>query len=60
MCTSLNHDCIRNKWRSPRGIMAKVLDCGLEVSGFQLQSSYYVHFRTNDLSKDMKLLIPQL
>ena len=25
----------------------KVLDCGIEVSQFDLQSSYYVHFWTN-------------
>ena len=27
-----------------RGVMAKVLDCDLEASEFELQSRYYVHF----------------
>ena len=30
-----------------KGVMAKVLDCGLEVSEFELQSRYNVFFRTN-------------
>ena len=33
---------------SPRGVMVKVLDCGLEVSEFELQLRYY--FRTNSLA----------
>ena len=37
----------RNTADSPRGVKAKVLDCGLEVNGFELQSQYYVCFRTN-------------
>ena len=37
--------------------MAKVLHCGLEVSEFDLQAWYYVHFQTNILRKGMKLLI---
>ena len=40
-----------NTFSSPRGIMAKELDCGFEVSEFELQSCYYVHFRTNTLGK---------
>ena len=39
------------------GEMAKVLDCGLEVSEFELQSCYYVHFRTNTFEKAMNPLI---
>ena len=42
---------------SPRGVMVKAIDCGIVVSGFELQSRYYVHFRTNTLGKDMKLII---
>ena len=34
--------------------MTKVQDCGLEVSEFELQSGYYVHFRTNTFEKIMK------
>ena len=28
-----------------RGVIAEVLDCGLDVSEFELQFSYYVHFQ---------------
>ena len=41
----------------PHDIMLKVLDCGLEVSKFQLQSSYYFHFQTNIFEKVIDLLI---
>ena len=44
--------------KSPHGIMAKVLNCSLEVIEFELQSHYYAHFLTNTLGKGMKLLIP--
>ena len=37
----------------PRGVMVKAVDCGIIVSKFELQSDYYVHFRTNTLGKDM-------
>ena len=36
--------------------MVKVLDCSLEVSEFEHKSRYYVHFQTNNLSKDMNPL----
>ena len=32
--------------------MAKVLDCNLEVSKFDLQLCYYIHFQTNALGKE--------
>ena len=38
--------------------MAEVLDCGLEVSEFERQSCYYVHFQNNTLGKRMNFLIP--
>ena len=41
----------------PRGVMVKMLDCGIVLSEFELQSLYYVHFRTNALGKGMKPLI---
>ena len=41
----------------PRGIMVKVMDCGIVVSKFELQSRYYDHVRTNTLGKSMNLLI---
>ena len=37
----------------PRGVMVKVMDCGIVVSEFVLQSRYYVHFRANTLGKGM-------
>ncbi len=41
----------------PRGVMVNVMDCGIVVSEFVLQSCYYVHFRTNTLGKGMNSLI---
>ena len=35
-------------------VMVKALDCGIIVSGFELQSRYYVHFQANILGKGMK------
>ena len=31
--------------------MVKLLDGGLEINKFEIQSRYYVHFRTNSLGK---------
>ena len=39
------------------GEMVKVPDCGLELSKFELQSRYYVHFRTNAQAKRMNPII---
>ena len=41
----------------PRGIKVKTLDNGIVVSEFELQSLYYVHFRTNTFGKGMNPLI---
>ena len=41
----------------PRGVMVKAMNCGVVVSGFVLQSRYYVYFRANTLRKGMKPLI---
>ena len=38
-----------NNMGGPRGVMVKVMDCGIVVSEFVLQSRYYVHFRANTL-----------
>ena len=38
--------------------MSKVVDCRLDVSKFELQLRYYVHFRTNTLGKCMNARIP--
>ena len=40
-----------------RGVMVKVMDYGIVESEFELQSRYYIHFRTNTLGKGMNLLI---
>ena len=37
----VQEDAVLERGR-PRGVMAKVLDCSLEVSEFELQSNYYV------------------
>ena len=42
------------------GVVAKVLDCDIVVSEFELLSRYRVHFRSNNIGKSMNLLIPQL
>ena len=41
----------------PRGVMVKAMDCGIVVSEFELQSCYYVHFRSNTLGKGINPLI---
>ena len=47
------------KWEMSRhGVVAEVPDCDIVVSKFELQSRYYVHFRTVTLEKGMKPLIP--
>ena len=44
-------------WGCPRGVMVKVMNCGIVVREFVLQSRYYVHFRANTLGKGMNPLI---
>ena len=41
----------------PRGVMVKAMDSGIVEGEFELQSRYYVHFRTNTLGKGMNPLI---
>ena len=41
----------------PRGVMVEVMDCGIVVSEFVLQSCYYVHFRASTREKWMNPLI---
>ena len=43
-------------WESLGGIVANVLDCGLEVSEFELQLRCYVQFWTNALGKGINSL----
>ena len=40
-----------------RGISIETMDCKIVVSDFELQSRYYVHFRTNTLGKGMNPFI---
>ena len=37
--------------------MSKVLDSGFEVSKFNVQLCYYIHFQTNTLGKGMRAFI---
>ena len=43
--------------RPPHGVMVKVMDCGIVVSEFVLQSHCYDLFRANTLGKGMNPLI---
>ena len=45
------------KRESHWSIMAEMMDYGHKVIEFELQSRYYVHFRTNTLGKVMNPLI---
>ena len=55
---SLIVDIFHDFWQGcPRGVMVKVMDCGIVVSEFVLQSHYYIHCRANTLGKDMNPLI---
>ena len=40
-----------------RGIVVKMLDCSLEVSEFEFQPCYNVHFQTNTFEKGMNIFI---
>ena len=46
-----------DRWGGPRGVTVKVMDCGVVVREFVLQSYYYVYFQANTLGKDMNPLI---
>ena len=51
----------KQEWGCPRGVMVKVMGCGIVVSEFVLQSRYYVHFRENSLGKGIDpLIIPAM
>ena len=54
ICFSLS---TRNCRECPRDVMVKVMDCGIVVSEFVLQSCYHVHFQTNTQCKGMNHLI---
>ena len=44
-------------WGSHRGAVVNMFDRNIEVSEFELKSSYYVHFRTITIGKGMNPLI---
>ena len=46
----------KNKRGNPCGVVANVLNFDIVQSEFELQSNYYVHFRTNILEKDTNLV----
>ena len=52
-----NNENIKN-CDSPLRVIAKVMDCSLEVIEFKLLSRYYVHFPTNTLGKSKSAFIP--
>ena len=49
-------DCFQ---RSFSGVVANLLDCGIVVSEFELQSHYYIHFRTDALAKVRTPFLPE-
>ena len=57
MCESARQQHKQVQRGCPRGVVVKAMNCGIVVSGFELQSRYYVHFRTNALGKGMNPLI---
>ena len=46
---------IKTNWGSSHGVVNYVLDCDILVSESELQSRYYVHFRTNTLLERYEL-----
>ena len=48
---------MRIVWGCPRGKMVKAMVSEIVTREFELQSRYYVHFRTNTLGKGMNSLI---
>ena len=42
---------------NPFSVMAKVMDCDLEVIEFEIHSRFYIPFQTDILDKGMKSLI---
>ncbi len=53
----LNKYTIKQKPGCPRGVMVKGMVCEIVAREFELQSRYYVHFRTSTLGKGMNPLI---
>ena len=47
-----------NSWWSHHGVVANILNCDIVVNEIELQSRYYVHFRTNILEEMHSLPYP--
>ena len=57
MQSKYRYCCLLSIYPKSRGVMVKVMDCGIVVREFVLQSRYYVHFRANTLAKGMNPLV---
>ena len=44
--------------RIPLGLVINELDCNIQVSEFELQPRYYIHFRTNNRRNGINYFIP--
>ena len=51
---------VRHSIRPLHRIVAKLLDCNIVASRFELQLHYYIRFQTNTLEKSMAFSIPML
>ena len=58
-CTGLTVTHAKS-WRSRKGVpFVKLLNCDHEMNDFELQSRYYIHFRTNIQGRVWTSLFPQ-
>ena len=53
-----DNDYTTGTTRNPYDALANMLDCNIVVSKFQLQSTYYIHFKANTFRKGMNVPIP--
>ena len=49
--------CLTKVRRDPRGVIVKVMNCGIVVNQLKLQSHSNVHFLTNTPGKGMNPII---
>ena len=63
MCSAYSYVCICLTFLAQAGdgkscgVMAQVLDYGLEINEIEFHSCYYVHFQVNDFGKAMDSLM---
>ena len=50
-------ECSLDEPRTPRDVLAKMLNCDIVVSEFELQSHNYIYFGINTLGKGMNPFI---